>query len=512
MADYLSPAVYIEEKSSGNKPIQGVGTSTAAFVGHADRGPVGKAVLITNFSRFLKTFGGFIYNGFLAFAVKAFFDEGGTSCYVVRTCHYANDVPTALASTLTVVTASNDQVDSLKFTANSPGLWGEDISISTSPGSGSTFHIAVQYKGKIVENFKDLIMDAASKDYAVTKVNALSQYIMLEDLTKGNDLSADAAKPKTDIQEQALTGGSDGLSSLAASDYIGNPAIGSGLHAFDIIEGINIVTVPDAIDRDVHLGGMTYCQNRGDCFYVAHSQEAVSTPDSVLNYKMAQGDYSGGNAFNSKYGALYTPWITVLDPRTGGTIDIPPCGAIAGVYARTDAVRGVHKAPAGINDGKIRTALDIVKVFNDADQAKLNPNGINVIRKLKGVGHVAWGARTVSADPEWRYINVRRLFLFLESSIDAATRWVIFEPNDPTLWKSITRNVSAFLKIQWQNGALAGVTQEEAFYVKCDEETNPPESVDLGRVITEIGVAPSKPAEFVIFRIAQYQSGSDINE
>jgi hypothetical protein len=227
---------------------------------------------------------------------------------------------------------------------------------------------------------------------------------------------------------------------------------------------------------------------------------------------LAQGDYAGGNAINSKYGALYTPWISVFDPRTGGNKEIPPSGAVAGIYARTDASRGVHKTPAGIVDGKFRTALDIEKDFTDADQAKLNPKGINVIRKMNGVGIVAWGARTVSSDPEWRYLNVRRLFLFLEKSIENATRWTVFEPNDRTLWKSITRNVSAFLRIQWRNGALVGSKEEEAFYVKCDEETNPQESIDLGRVITEIGVAPSKPAEFVIFRIAQWQGGSKAGE
>jgi phage tail sheath protein FI len=227
---------------------------------------------------------------------------------------------------------------------------------------------------------------------------------------------------------------------------------------------------------------------------------------------LAQGGYAGGNAINSKYGALYTPWIVVFDPRNGGRIEIPPSGAVAGIYARSDGTRGVHKAPAGITDGKFRTALDVVKDFTDADQAKLNPKGINVIRKKKGIGNVAWGARTVSTDPEWRYLNVRRLFLFLEKSIENATKWVVFEPNDKALWKSITRNVSAFLRIQWMNGALVGNTEEEAFYVKCDEETNPPESVELGRVITEIGVAPSKPAEFVIFRIAQWQGGSEASE
>jgi phage tail sheath protein FI len=232
----------------------------------------------------------------------------------------------------------------------------------------------------------------------------------------------------------------------------------------------------------------------------------------VLGYKRAQGAYAGGNAFNSKYGALYAPWIDVVDPRTGGPHRIPPSGAVIGRYARTDTVRGVHKAPAGVTDGQLASVIGLAASFGQADQEKLNPQGINVIRRFAGAGNVIWGARTVSSDPEWRYVNVRRLFLFLEESIEESTSWTVFEPNDPALWKSLVTNISAFLRLQWLAGALVGATEEEAYFVKCDAENNPPESVLLGRVITEIGVAPSKPAEFVIFRIAQFQGGSDVSE
>ena len=185
---------------------------------------------------------------------------------------------------------------------------------------------------------------------------------------------------------------------------------------------------------------------------------------------------------------------------------------VAGRLAATDVARGVHKAAAGVEDGRLRSALGLAFEFTAADQQSLNPKGINILRRFSGVGNVIWGARTVSADPEWRYLNVRRLFLFLEESIQESTNWVVFEPNDRTLWKSLVRNVSAFLKLQWMQGALVGDTEEQAYYVKCDEETNPQESIDLGRVITEIGVAPSKPAEFVIFRISQFAGGAEVSE
>jgi len=704
MAEYLSPAVYIEEKSSGIKPIEGVGTSTAAFVGHAEKGPIGEAVPINNFSEFQKTFGGYI-DEFLAFAVKGFFDEGGTTCYVVRTCHY-NTGPTAVAassttggfrnglgtgvskirsdagfaavlfdgtqddsaflisyngtdkvltlkkgssgpedsvtlaletgeteivnfssfgvtivldenfdkssniditantSTGTLINAASikivggsgdisgitgktlsfDTTDAanitittaaggfaytfdgtsvgsepitaeltdtdqntltvefevtgpfaggdtasieleelanlvmasnpnLRINAKSPGTWGNDIAFEIQHVDTELFNLTVRYRGNKVEEFEKLTMDKAHEDHAEVKINGVSDYIVVKDkFPASSTVSFADRRPAATSSPQPLSNGLDGLINLNANDYTGDQSLGSGLYAFDKIDGISILAVPDAVDRDVHIGGMTYCENRKDCFYIADSQESIDTADNVLNYKLALGAYSGGNAINSKYGALYTPWISVFDPRNGGRIEIPPSGAVAGIYARTDGTRGVHKVAAGITDGKLRTALDVVKDFTDADQAKLNPKGINVIRKKKGIGNVAWGARTVSSDPEWRYLNVRRLFIFLEKSIENATKWVVFEPNDKALWKSITRNITAFLRIQWRAGALVGSTEEEAFYVKCDEETNPPESIDLGRVITEIGVAPSKPAEFVIFRIAQWQGGSEVSE
>jgi hypothetical protein len=257
---------------------------------------------------------------------------------------------------------------------------------------------------------------------------------------------------------------------------------------------------------------MTYAENRGDCFFVGDVQREADTVTQVLDFKNATGLFAGQQAFNSKYGAVYWPWIRILDPLTNRPLAMPPSGAVVGSYAATDVRSGVHKAPAGITDGFLNTAIGIEKVVTKGEHDVLNPQGVNVIRSFPGAGIVIWGARTVSADPEWRYVNVRRLFLFLEESIDEGTQWVVFEPNDPTLWRRIRRNISAFLRVQWIDRRLVGNTEEEAFFVKCDAETNPPESVDLGRVVTLIGVAPSKPAEFVIFRISQFRGGSNVEE
>ncbi len=512
MAEYLSPAVFMEELSSGIKPIQAVGTSVGGFVGHAERGPLGLATAVNNYGEFVRTFGGPINDGYLAFAVKAFFDEGGSSCWIVRTSHYtAPTTPAAIASGNTFQNA--DPIPALRITASSPGAWGDALTVGIALTAPDRFSLTVFRSGAQVELLANLTMDAVSLDYAPVAVELRSALIRAVDLIPaGSVLTFAQRRPVATVLPAALTAGNDGLSGLISTDYIGNAAASTGLHALDSIDEVNIIAVPDAVDRQVHVEGMSYCEARQDCFYVADAPEMSVTAPDVLNFKQAQGAYSGGNALNSKYGALYAPWIDVLDPRDGSLVRVPPSGAVMGRYARTDQLRGVHKAPAGVVDGRLASVSGLGAAFSHTDQELLNPKGINVIRRFPGVGNVIWGARTVSSDPEWRYLNVRRLFLFLEESIEESTLWTVFEPNDPSLWKAITRNVTAFLRLQWLAGALVGVDEEEAFYVKCDAETNPIESVRLGRVITEIGVSPSKPAEFVIFRIEQFEGGSLVSE
>jgi phage tail sheath protein FI len=210
------------------------------------------------------------------------------------------------------------------------------------------------------------------------------------------------------------------------------------------------------------------------------------------------------------YGAFYFPGITIRDPLGGGLVDVAPSGHIAGVWARNDASRGVHKAPA---NEPIRGALNVTQRLTVAEQGVLNPYGVNCIRYFAREGIRVWGARTLADSAnEWRYLNVRRLFNMIEESIAEATRWIVFEPNDRELWKSIRRDVGAFLTRVWLDGALMGRTASEAFFVKCDEETNPPEIIDAGQVVAIIGIAPVKPAEFVIFQISQHAGGTETEE
>jgi phage tail sheath protein FI len=285
--------------------------------------------------------------------------------------------------------------------------------------------------------------------------------------------------------------------------------IGTALTAFAAIDEIAIVAAPGLVTNAARSAVVNHCTSTGDRFAILDIAEQVET-DGVLDLTLLDPSNEGNVVpANSDYAATYFPWLAVYDPATGtqnpggdGLRMVPPSGHLAGVYARVDTERGVHKAPA---NAVVRGALGLRYGISKAQQDGLNPQGVNAIRNLNGNIRV-WGARTIGGDrnAEWKYVNVRRLFLFLRESIDEGTQWVVFEPNDANLWAKITRNVTAFLTNVWRDGALFGDTPEQAFYVKCDAETNPPELRDVGQVVTEIGVAVVEPAEFVIFRISQW--------
>lgn len=278
------------------------------------------------------------------------------------------------------------------------------------------------------------------------------------------------------------------------------PGARTGLKTFEDVDEISLVVAPGMCEPAIQDAVLTHCELKKNRFAVLDSPETIDMGgiDKIPKPR------------DSKYGAYYFPWIEVYDPERGN-IFVPPSGHMVGIYARSDNERGVHKAPA---NEIVRGALGLKYSISRSEQDILNPKGINCIRDFsrRGRGIRVWGARTISSDASWRYINVRRLFIMVEESIDIGMQWAVFEPNDHRLWKKITRDVSAFLYRVWRSGALFGKTPEEAFFVKCDSETNPVETIDAGQVITEIGICPVKPAEFVIFRIGQWQSGSDVAE
>ncbi|RST21645.1 phage tail sheath family protein, partial [Streptomyces sp. WAC04770] len=276
------------------------------------------------------------------------------------------------------------------------------------------------------------------------------------------------------------------------------------------VEEVTMIAVPDlmsAYERGlldleavvaVQQGLIAHCELMGDRVAILDPPPGL-TPQQIRGWRTEQAN------FDSKYATLYYPWISVADPASGRATLVPPSGHIAGVWARNDDSRGVHKAPA---NEVVRGAVALATQLTKGEHDLLNPIGLNCIRSFPGRGIRVWGARTLASDPAWRYLNVRRLFNYLEESILAGTQWVVFEPNDDALWARIRRTVSAFLVNEWRKGSLFGLTPEEAFYVKCDRETNPPESIDAGQVICEIGVAPVKPAEFVVFRLSQLTDGA----
>ena len=305
-----------------------------------------------------------------------------------------------------------------------------------------------------------------------------------------------AKKDSKDGKAVATTTKDGGRDSL----FIGRdngPGQRSGLKCLDEIDEISIIAAPGQTSTAVQDALLSHCETRKDRFAILDSPESISGGVDRLPRPR-----------DSKYGAYYFPWIQVYDPDKGN-IFVPPSGHVAGIYSRVDEERGVHKAPA---NEIVRGALGLKYQISRGEQDILNPKGINAIRTMQGGGIRVWGARTLSTDSEWRYINVRRLFIMVESSIERATQWVVFEPNDHRLWKRVQRTITSFLTLLWRNGALMGLTPEQAFYVKCDEETNPPEVIDAGQLIVEIGLAPVKPAEFVIFRIGQMPSGGGVEE
>ncbi|GAA3453882.1 phage tail sheath family protein [Dactylosporangium matsuzakiense] len=300
----------------------------------------------------------------------------------------------------------------------------------------------------------------------------------------------------------------------------------SGLGLLEAIDDIAIVAAPGYSDPASHEELLKHCELLGDRVAIL---DAPAEPAEVERYTRvatatapkkpkAEGDKDAAPApapandgalrpRQSDYGTFYLPWLVVRDPISGEIVPTPPSGHVAGIWARTDTLRGVHKAPA---NEPVRGALDLTYRITRAEQEILNPAGVNCIRYFPGEGIRVWGARTLAAEAsEWRYLNVRRLFSMLKESIADGTRWIVFEPNDEQLWRSIRRDIGAFLTRVWRDGALMGATPQQAFFVKCDAETNPPEVRDAGQVVALIGVAPVKPAEFVVFKLSQSSVGTE---
>ena len=518
MPEYLSPGVYIEEVNTGARPIEGVGTAMAAFVGFAPAGPANTPTLVTNWGQYVDTFGSLEEGGrrnphmpgaYLSHAVYGYFLNGGGRCYVARVVpgnkNKDGDGKGAVAQ-LPGRTAKG--IPALSVTPKSAPA--NDIQIEVAPPSGEepaegTFTLKFKM-GDIEETYDNvsLARRGAAKNVVET-VNQASRLVTLVEIPGAGTLAERTPAVGTySIKAEKPAQ----LPALKSTHFVGDVSDRSGLEGMEVADDVTMLICPDimsafqngSIDKDgvkaVQLAMIAHCERLANRMAILDSPPGLS-PQDVKKWRERESNY------DSKFAALYYPWIKVDGPD-GKPIEVPPSGHVAGIWARNDRERGVHKAPA--ND-VVRGALGPVHQVTKGEQDVLNPSGVNCIRSFTGGGVRVWGARTQSSDPAWRYVSVRRLFNYVESSIERGTQWVVFEPNDADLWARVRRDVGAFLTGVWRDGALFGATPQEAFFVKCDAENNPADVRDRGQLIIDVGLAPVKPAEFVIFRFSQFTNG-----
>ncbi|MCE9672848.1 phage tail sheath subtilisin-like domain-containing protein [Myxococcus stipitatus] len=595
-------------------------TSTTAFIGKAEKGPLDRAVMVTSFIEFQATYGGFLDDSYLAHSALKYFDNGGKRLYVLRV---ARDAGTA---EVVIGDRKGAPAKTLTVTATSAGKWGNDLEVVVANGTldpGDEFKLSIRKAGSVVEVFDNLSIVPTATNFVANVVNARSRHVKVKADTANESTlagtSTSGASPATSLPAgkrklvvdidgdgpQTLTladpvttgaeiataisnavhalprqrastkaeafsgftcafsGGAYVLSSGAtgkqssvkvssdasAADaasflklgtanggaettgaavlrpatgtfLLGDGVVGGAtlavtlgndgltpqdgdflgaLSMLDPVQDVNILAIPGIGSKAVVEAGTAYCQQRMDCFFVGDMLATVDT-------KEAAQSFTNSLTVKSSYGAVYFPWLTMVDP-TGASADpipIPPSGFVAGQYARTDARRGVWKAPAG-TEANVVGAVGLTKQLTDTEQDVLNPFGVNALRFFPSSGIVIWGARTLAtqSDPEYRYIPVRRLAIFLERSIYNGIQWAVFEPNDEELWSSLRLNINAFMMTQFRAGAFQGSTASQAFFVKCDRDTNPQDQVNAGVVTVLVGFAPLRPAEFVVLRISQ---------
>ncbi|MCD8196690.1 MAG: phage tail sheath subtilisin-like domain-containing protein [Lachnospiraceae bacterium] len=560
MAEYFTPGVYVEEYDNSPRSIEGVGTSTAGFIGFAEKGPtIGAPSLVTNFKSFTAQFGGFLSEfthgdyRYLANSVEQFFVNGGTRCYVSRV------IPDGAKA------ASKEQ-GILRVEAANEGKWGNRIQISFNTVEKKKMQLIAQsgtgYIAKSVDGFREGDLVDANGEYNriaaiydntvtfeqpftaevvdtsiipqtvlylvsvdvnvryndevesygelsfnVKASNYIGSRLALSELVKvsidqpekiGNPIEAIFGEGNTSGM-LSLEGGSDGsIDSVTAATFIGvdgGPGKRTGIQSFVENSTVSMLAIPGVTDPEVIVALVAHCENLKSRVAVFDMpKDAYKTKDLI--------EYRG--IIDSTYAAMYHPWIQVFDRSSNRSDFIPPSGAVMGVYSRTDINRGVHKAPA--NEIVFCTGLKVN--YTKAEQDILNPEGINLIRAIPGQGIRVWGARTASSNSAFKYINVRRLFIYVEESIKANTNWVVFEPNDATLWQRVNMTISSFLDSMWRQGMLAGSTPAEGYFVEIGSSTMSKDDIMNGRLICNIGIAPSRPAEFVIFRVTQHTAES----
>ena len=556
MAQYFSPGVYVEEYDNSPRTIEGAGTSVAGFIGFAEKGPTeGAPTLITSYREFIRIFGKplseFEYGEYryLAPSVEQFFVNGGGTCFVVRTA-----LPDAEKASVTKGV--------LKLEAANAGKWGNRIQITLTSVNKRKMQLVGKngdaYVAKTIEGFREGDLVVCNGEY--NRVKSIFDNVITFEEEFENEVVDTALIPKTcvylvetdisvrygeevenyrgisfntsnpnyiayrmanselvklEVQDEhkignpvtailgednesgmfTLEGGRDGsISKVTAGTFIGEdkgPGKRTGLEAFVENQNVSMLIAPGITIPEVVVAMVGQCENLKDRFAILDMPKDFYKVKDLLEYR---------EIIDSTYAAMYHPWIQVFDRASNKPDFVPPSGAVAGVYARTDMTRGVHKAPA--NEVVFASGLSVN--YNKSEQDYLNPAGVNLIRAIPGQGIRIWGARTASSNSNFKYVNVRRLFIFVEQSIKANTNWVVFEPNDVTLWDRVRGTINDFLESLWRSGMLAGVSPAEAYFVEIGPETMSRDDISSGRLICNIGIAPSRPAEFVIFRVTQF--------
>lgn len=619
MPQYLAPGVYVEE-IPGPRTIQAVSTSTAAFIGPCRFGPTsGRPQLLTSYLDFARIYGdaadlSFEDNGasmnYLALGVKGFFDEGGSSLYVVRTFSYpdttqveadhavadADDATVQVRArfpglagrmrvTFTLRVGNNVLVDRAgtnvltrvhefdtvwaRTTAPAEGIFvvRRDPASGVLELAGATppdladcdgvwpLTIAVDVQRPTVNaqglatfgaptTIGEFGFDPRALGTGIstvltanppTRAQALTVPIALEGIDDlagpddelpgqiatallGSTVLGTASDSTTALEDRqtvvSLDGGTDG-NAPGVGEYDGDPINFTdyqdnvtdlpfnGLLALEAVEDVSIVAAPGAASGwtsdATAVGAAAQAINNSITSHCERMRYRVAALD-VPAQQLPTGALDFRNLRSSTHAALYYPWMTVSHPVDDRRVDVPASPYMAGIWARSDNSRGVIKAPA---NEVVRSALDFETRLNKPQQELLNPQGVNCLRFFPGSGFLVWGARTISDDPEWKYLSIRRYFNYLERSIDEGTQWVVFEVNGPALWDAVRHTVEGFLLNEWRSGALLGAKPEQGFFVRCDASTMTADDLDQGRLICIIGVAAAKPAEFVIFRISQ---------
>lgn len=503
-----------------------------AFVGRTDWGPVNTPTQVGSFADFGRMFGGLSASSPVSYAVRDFFQNGGARAVIVRL--YSGDVTSGTA-TVTLPTAGSPP-GQLVLSAASPGAWaagaltvsvdlpsGITLALATEPGvtHASMFNLTVTFTRSngavLTERFMNVSVDAGAGAQRLDRVvNNQSNFIRYSYPTAiGSPPSSAVSPPEpTPAQQPVKAVGGEASRLLALADYVpSNPAGKTGIYALDTFRLFNILCIPPDNPPDDHFNGVwsaaaTYCHSRRAFLLIDPPAQWTNDWLQGQTSRIGMADIGTALGDDGEYAAVYFPNIIEPDPLLNGQPGIfPPCGAVAGIMARTDASRGVWKAPAGVNDGTIIGSTALSAQLTDTDSGMLNPLGINCLRTFRVYGNVVWGSRTVSgADQQandYKYIPIRRLALFIEESLYRGTKWAVFEPNDEPLWSQLRLSIGSFMNDLYRKGAFQGSSAKDAYFVICDGTTTTPNDIDLGMVNVTVGFAPLKPAEFVVLSIQQ---------